>query len=147
MPVFSLRPLLQKAIHCVGVDIFKPMPHGRIAPLYQSFIAIAHISPPGRLNYETAPIRAATSPPRGRGGMRQTAILTDDIVPRLEPVGIQRGDIEHYLQRQGRSVAVPAVTESLEVGTINHIAVKSEVFHCICHHIVDLVQILVRAFE
>ena len=79
--------------------------------------------------------------------MRQTAILVDAVIPCLEPIDIQRRDIEHGLQRECGSVAVASVTKTLDVGAINHISIKGQVLKRIADHVVDSVHVLVRGLE
>ena len=145
--VGKVRPALKEAVHRIAVHVLQPALHLGIETLEWTGIGIGLEGAPGGLHEETAPVGASAGGIRIRGGVGKAAVLTGGVGPGLQPVQVQRGHVGKGLERQGGGVAVSAIAQSLDAGTVYHIAVKGKILHGPGHQVVNPVQVLVRAGE
>ncbi len=145
--VLQVGPLFQKAFDRIGIHIIQPVLHRRIKPFQRAFVGIVHVRAPGGLHQETAPVGTAAGRIGIGGGMGQAAVGTLGIGPGLQPVQVQRGNRRQGLQEKGGSIAVAAITQALDAGTVHHIAVEGKVLRRPLHQGIDSVEVFIRACE
>ena len=145
--VFFIGPGLQKPVHRIGIHVIQPMNHGWVETFQGPSVPIIHISAPGRLHQEAAPVRAAARRVGIGRGVGQAAVRALGIGPGLQPVQVQGGREGHGLQRLGRCIAVPAISQPLNAGAVHHITSKSKVAGRCFHQPIDSIQLRIRALE
>ena len=141
--VFLVGPFLEQSVNGVFVYILEPMLHPRVVVEQHLTIAIVHVGTPRSLHYETAPIGTSACLTIGRSGVGQRPVVVHHVAPSHHPVIVESLHIEERLHGLCGSIAVAAVAQSLNVGTVHHITVESEVLQRVGHHIVDAVQVIV----
>ena len=79
--------------------------------------------------------------------MRQTSSFTHGVSPCLYPVFKCWSYIVHRLQRHRRRVSITTIPCTFQMWTIYHISTKSQTFHSILNHIMDIIQVSIRTFK
>ena len=72
--------------------------------------------------------------------MGQSAVGLYGVVPGLEPVQIERCHVEHILERESGGIAVAAIAQAFDVGTVNHVAAERQAAHRVAYHLMDGVE-------
>ena len=135
----GVGPTLQDSVLAMLFHKTQPAAHLAVMAKDQTAVAVIEICAPRSLDDEAAPIGTTAGVESGCY-IGQVARRVHRIFPCTQPIEIGVVHIPEGLQRHCGRITVTAVTHTLNMRAVHHIAAKGEAGECVFHHIVDGVE-------